>query len=184
MTDPTTRVRVRRARASDVPAILRMQRELCALHVVLDPGRFVVPGNIEEVYRNWLARAAEGTDLLAMVCESPEGGEGLLDDGVSGEGEEQRINDGILAYMIAEVMPAHAEYWSPACVYIHDIYVRPGVRSSGVGAQLADQAAAWARSRSITQLRGLIAMGNTAGQAFFQRLGFRLATVEACKELT
>lgn len=145
----------------DLPAIYAMLRELSRTHRNYDPARYVLPDDVIAVYEPWMRRAMHGTGVLAIVA-----------------GEHP-----ITGYLVAEAFEAQGEYWSAAHVYVHDLYVIPQARASGVAKGLIDHAAAWARQQGIRQLRGIVATGNGQGRRFFARQGFRESAVEITLDL-
>lgn len=152
---------IRRACLDDLPAIYAMLRELSRMHRALDPTRYVLPDDVIAVYEPWMHRAMDGTGVLAIVAgETP-----------------------ILGYLVAEAFEAQGEYWSPAHVYIHDLYVRPEFRESGAAAALVADASKWARTLGISQVRGIVATGNGQGRRFFARQGFRESAIEITLDL-
>lgn len=149
---------IRPAAEPDLPTILRMLAVLTADHTRYDAARFAPPADPRAVYGAWLAESLKPeTDVLAILA--------LIEEKPAG-------------YLIAEAFTADERYWSPPCLYIHDIYADPAFRGAGLGSSLVAHAQAWAAARGLTQLRGLVAQTNPHGNAFFARLGFRPATTE------
>jgi GNAT superfamily N-acetyltransferase len=151
---------IRAAEAGDVEAVLHMQRRLAAAHVEWDAHRFEVSGETEPAYRAWLTKAREGSHkssgVMALVA--------VVDGVVSG-------------YMIAELMPREPKYWATACVYIHDLYLETAARGRGVAEAFLERARGWALEEGVG-MRAMVASSNSAGRAFFERTGFRSASVE------
>jgi len=158
---------VRNATLADLPAILKMLRELSAAHVEYDGARFVPPEDLESVYGPWLARATSGGDLLALVLTADYG----------------EASGRLTGYLVAEHFESQPEYWSGPCVYVHDIYVEPEARATGAAAALLARARAWAGARGVSQLRALVATANARSLAFFARQGFRQCAVEVDLDL-
>jgi ribosomal protein S18 acetylase RimI-like enzyme len=152
---------IRLARDSDLPAIYAMLRELSLMHRNYDPARYVLPDDVIAVYEPWMHRAMHGQGVLAIVAG---------DDPVTG-------------YLVGEAIPAQGEYWSQSHLYIHDLYVQPQHRSSGVARALIAHAAAWATAQGITQVRGIVATDNGHARKFFRGAGFRESATELTLDL-
>jgi GNAT superfamily N-acetyltransferase len=151
----------RAAHPDDLPAIYAMLRELSRTHQNYDPARYVLPDDVIAVYEPWMHRAMHGTGVLAIVA-------GDLP---------------VTGYLVAEAFEAQGEYWSPAHVYIHDLYVLPEFRASGAAQALIAGAANWAKGLGIHQLRGLVATDNGHARRFFARQGFRESAAEITLDL-
>jgi ribosomal protein S18 acetylase RimI-like enzyme len=67
-------------------------------------------------------------------------------------------------------------------VYVQDLVVDPGTRSTGVGRALLVVTARHARSRGATHLRLSVDAANTAAIRFYERLGMRQAGSERIYE--
>ena len=158
---------IRASQLSDLPAILSMVEHLAADHFTYDAERFVLssPDDLPHVYKDWLIRSQSTPDILYLIAE------------------ETTSPIPATGYLIAESFAAQAQYWSPAHVYIHDIYCAAHARHSGLGHALIAHAKHWAKSKNITQIRGLIASENKAASAFFIKKGFRIAAHEMVYDL-
>ena len=71
-----------------------------------------------------------------------------------------------------------AQRWAPPPVYaearevfIDEVYVRPEVRSQGVGTRLVEEVQAWAATLDVDRLRLRMLVANEAGRRFWQRQG-------------
>ncbi|WP_306316982.1 MULTISPECIES: N-acetyltransferase [unclassified Streptomyces] len=63
------------------------------------------------------------------------------------------------------------------CCVIHELWVAPGQRGSGVGRALVDRVRAWARGRGLRPLIVHCSPGNQGGRAFYEALGMRAVSV-------
>jgi L-amino acid N-acyltransferase YncA len=87
-----------------------------------------------------------------------------------------------LGYVLAQAMPADAAYFTDAHVYIHDIYLVPDARGTGLADTLVSRVREWAAARGLRSFRALIASKNPQSLAFFARLGFRQTAIEVSNE--
>ena len=62
--------------------------------------------------------------------------------------------------------------------WLHDIFVEPTVRGSGVGESLLESVKAEAMRLGANKVLLSVALNNIAGQNFFERLGFRTTMLE------
>lgn len=154
---------IRRARRTDIDLILAMQRRIHAQHLAWDAARWTTMTPIEPAYRAWLERLILDThDGLAMVAST--------DDAVAG-------------YLIAEVERESTHHWSPEAVYLHDLFVDPAYRRTGIARALVEQLLQWSGEAHPTlQLRLVTANENEAARSFFARLGFRACVVEMIRD--
>ena len=159
-------LRISHAVESDFPAICEMLKELARQHAAYDAARYVLPSDLIGVYQPWLKRSIDGHDVLAAVATQTESNQ-----------------KGLVGYLVAEAIAAQGEYWSPAHVYIHDLFVLPEGRAMGIGEKLVEFAATWAKSRGLRQLRGLVAAHNGQAERFFKRVGFRPTAAEFTRDL-
>jgi L-amino acid N-acyltransferase YncA len=153
----------RKATIDDIDGIAAMAGELFSAHVGYDARRFFVPDDAGELYRNWFMRPGAAEKLLFLVSE--------------------REDRSLCAYAIAEAYAAEPEFSSPEHVYIHDVYVAPELRHTGLAEQLIEDIAAWVKGRGITQLRAMIALDNARSLAFFTKRGFRATVTEVTRDL-
>ncbi len=155
--------------AFQTEAVLRMQRELMDMHTAVDSERFCVADGcmeeLREVYRQAVRNAmpdAESRRLrvwLAMV-----GGQAA-------------------GYALAEAYEADLLTWSPANVYVHEIFAYPQFRNLRIGGKLMDAASAWAAELGITQVRALTMTDNAAARERFGRMGYRPCAVELIRRV-
>lgn len=159
-----TAPRVRKATQNDIDGIAAMATELFAAHAAYDPERFFVPDDAHHVYRAWLTRSGADEKLLVLVAE--------------------RDDRSLGAYAIAEIYPIEPQFSSPEHVYIHDVFVVPELRHTGLAERLIDEIASLATGRGITQLRAMIARDNARSLAFFTKRGFRATVTEVTRDLS
>ncbi|MBI1189271.1 MAG: GNAT family N-acetyltransferase [Tepidisphaera sp.] len=155
--------KIRPATDADRPFVFAMVAQLSQAHEAYDAKRWVAPAAIAEVYDAWFARAAAGDDLAIFIAHPP--------------------GEAALGYLVAEAWPAMPQFWSPACVYVHDIFVNPAARAGGAGEALLNAARAWGRERGLTQVRALVSSHNKAALTYFERRGFRVSAAEITLDL-
>ena len=145
---------IRPAVPDDVPAVLPMVAQICALHEQWDVAKYGFLPDPAERYRNWLT--ARATDVRA----------GKLAGFLIGAVEQE-----IPIYRLKEYG------------FIHDVWVEPDYRHEGVGRQLTMRAIERFRAIGVTQVRLDTAAPNDAGRGLFASCGFRPSVTEMLLEL-
>ncbi|MBX3385718.1 MAG: GNAT family N-acetyltransferase [Phycisphaeraceae bacterium] len=156
-------VTIRPGRAEDVPRILPMVRALTDLHQRHDPERFRVRADVLDRYAAWLpVRAADSERSVLLVAEA--------------EG-------GLVGFLVGTVEPEVPIFWVPECGWIHDVWVEPGHRGSGLAAALVESACARFAAMGQKQVRLHTGAFNDRARALFTQCGFRPCVVEMLRAL-
>jgi GNAT superfamily N-acetyltransferase len=154
---------IRRAVASDLPALGRMGAGLMRTHFSFDPLRFMDPGSDPEAGYAWfLGTQIHEDDVAIFVAE--------LDGAVAG-------------YLYAGLEPQSWKELREAAGFIHDLVVIESARRTGIGGKLMDAGLAWLKSRGAPRAMLWTAHPNQEAQQLFARLGFRRTMVEMTREL-
>lgn len=153
---------VRDAQMADLPSIITMAMVLGQEHVAYDRTRFLAidRATLSDAYQGWMLRTHQPGDMRCLVAQRS------ADD------------PALCGYAIAEHYIAQPEFWTGACVYIHDIYCTPETQGMGLGKRFVSTIEAWAKTRGVSQMRCLIAEANHPSQAFFGGRGFRVSARE------
>jgi len=149
-------VTVRRATKADAPAIAKFAVALFELHVEWDNTRFTQIATAEGAARYYGERS-EAEYAAVFVAEDAKGLVGF-------------------AYM--EYEPVLYAELATKVAWLHDIFVEPTVRGSGVGESLLESVKAEAMRLGANKVLLSVALNNIAGQNFFERLGFRTTMLE------
>lgn len=152
---------VRRATLDDVRAIIALQQRIYAEHVAYDPRRWAIRDAAPDVvYAEWLREL-------------------LTDHGSKGLVLVATTDDAVVGYLLSEIKPESSREWSPACVYVQDVYVVPEARRSGHARALMHECLTWAKqTRPDLSVRLLTAGPNESGRAFFASMGFLACAIE------
>lgn len=164
---PRDAASIRLARNTDGAEVFAMAAALSGTHERYDPARWVAPTPIQDVYASWFARSAAGDGLAIFVAEA-----------LPAPGQPSGHAPSLSGYLVAEAWSAQPHFWTPECVYIHDIFVHPVARAGGTGEALFRAAVAWGHARGLKQLRALVSSHNAAALGFFERRGFRVTATE------
>ena len=148
---------IRDATVDDVPAVLPLVQRLCDLHRQWDTERFDFKPDLADRYRRWLGARCADAGAVFLVADA--GGR-------------------VVAYLVGTTEDEVPIYWTPACGYIHDIWVEPDYRNEGLARQLVTLAVVRFNAKGLKQVRLITAAGNDIGRAMFERAGFRVATIE------
>ena len=145
-----------RAAADDLPAVVELCMLVEAQHEAYWPLRWQRRPGLAEGYLRWLSHRVSEPRMLIQVAKDP----ALPDHTVVGT---------ILATIEKEVpIYAYSEY-----AYVQDMAVLPSHRRRGIAQRLLADAADWATSHGLNQLRIMVAQQNHAARKLFQNSGFR-----------
>ena len=150
-------INLRPAAKPDEAVLGRLGAALMRQHHASDPRRFILTERPEAGYGRFLVSQLANPDSLVLVAE---------------------VSDEIVGYVFADIEPTSWRDLRGPCGFIHDVYVREGMRRQGTGAELVQAAIAWVRSRGMSQVVLWSKSGNEAAQRLFARLGFRDTMVE------
>jgi ribosomal protein S18 acetylase RimI-like enzyme len=143
-------VRVRSAKASDLPAVVDHWLAITRHHAPLDPLFTLRPGARAEV-RGIAGAILRDPDSAVFVAEG---------------------RAGVCGLVIVRIDRAPPILEETRRAEITDLGVSPDVRRRGVGRALAAAALAWARERGVARAEVRVVVGNQEGRAFWTGLGF------------
>lgn len=161
----TDRAIVRPATPADVPGVLPMVRELCALHRSWDFARFSIRDDAEGMYAEWLPKRANDPRSVFLVAERAIEGRAALCGFIIGTTEQN-----LRIYTLSEF------------AYLHDLWVDPAARGLGIGGRLIDEAVSRFTAMGISQIRGETALANEHARAMLMRHGFRIGTIDVVRD--
>jgi GNAT superfamily N-acetyltransferase len=139
---------IRRARAGDVGAIVRLWREMWDFHAPYDP-RFQATPAADVALASWVELHLEAERSVVLVSES---------DGVV---------EGYLLGMILENFPG-----LPAQFYGRVSEIAVHRRRAGVGTALLDAAHDWFRAHGVPYVEVDVAVKNPVAGAFWRKRGY------------
>jgi ribosomal protein S18 acetylase RimI-like enzyme len=140
---------IRPARAADVPAIVRLWREMWDFHVPYDP-RFRATPLADEAMARWIEMNLESERAAVFVAEDPPEPPG-----------------GYCLALILESFPG-----LPAQFYGRISEIAVHRRREGLGTQLLAAAHAWLRSRGVPYVEVDVAVRNPVARAFWRKQGY------------
>jgi ribosomal protein S18 acetylase RimI-like enzyme len=156
---------IRHATQDDCPALGRLGSMLMQVHHDLDRRRFIRPGeNAEACYALFLSNELNDGDAVILVAER---------------------DSTLVAYIYASVEPQLQ--WQDArdrAAFVHDVFVDPQNRRSGIATALTRAALDWFVQRGVPRVTLWTSSSNDAAQTVFASLGFRKTMVEMTRELT
>lgn len=161
-------ITIRRAEERDVPALGRLGADLMRTHYAFDGRRFLAPGDhAESGYARFLGTQLQATDTLLMVAEqaTPDG---------SAE---------IVGYVYAGIEPLSWKELRDEAGFVHDLFVTPAARHTGVGQRLLDSAIEWLREQGVPRVMLWTATPNDSARRLFEGRGFKATMVEMTLEL-
>lgn len=140
---------VRRARAGDAGAIVRLWREMWDFHAPYD-SRFQAGPETDIAMTSWVNLHLESDRSIVLVAEGSEG-----------------PPEGYLLGMILQNFPG-----LPAPFYGRVSEIAVHRRREGVGTALLDAAHSWFRSQGVSYVEVDVAVKNPAADAFWRKRGY------------
>lgn len=143
---------IRSGTEEDLPAMLRLWREMMDLHARVEPRFRPLPlPSGEQAWEKHLRESVWGDkDWRVFVAEA--------------EGE---LIGQIMGVVRDQVPVFEPERYG----YVTDIVVDPAARGSGVGQALFEALKAWFRERGVSHLELQVAYNNPVSQAFWRAMG-------------
>ena len=140
-----------------------MVQSVCDYHQALDPAKFGFLPDVTARYASWLPRRATDPNsvlLLAQVGDTPAG------------------------FFVGEVLDEIPIYCLKRYGFIHDLWVEPQFRRSGIGRALVADAIRRFTAMGVSQIRGDTAEANSAARTMLTTLGFVTSTREVLLSLS
>jgi len=161
---------IRPATVADVPGVLPMVAEICALHERWDAAKYGFRENPAAMYRQWLAARATDPRSVFLVAEQAE----------TLTPQAPPLLGGFLVCTVEREIPIYRldEY-----AFIHDLWVDPAYRNEGVGRQLVMVAIERFTEMGVQQIRLDTAAPNDVARNLFTMCGFRPSAQEMLLEL-
>jgi ribosomal protein S18 acetylase RimI-like enzyme len=156
---------IRPATVSDVTFVLPMVAKICDLHESWDEAKYGFLPNPQRSYEGWLKKMVVSDRAVFLVAEASEPSTNLA---------------GFLVATIEKEIPIYRlkEY-----AFIHDLWVEPEYRRTGVAKQMVLQAIELFKQKGVQQIRLDTAAINKAARRLFSECGFRVSTIEMLTEL-
>jgi GNAT superfamily N-acetyltransferase len=152
-------VTVRKATKDDAGAITKFAVALFELHTEWDAKRFTQIATIEGAERFYGDRAENGWVLVASSAGK------------------------VIGFAYFEYEPMLYAELATNVVWLHDIYVEPVARGSGVGRALIAAVKEEAIRLGANKVLLSVAVGNEHGRQLFERSGFRTTMLEMMLEI-
>ena len=161
-------MQIRPATPEDVPSVLPMVAQICALHESWDSAKYGFLPNPAEMYRRWLPTRATDPRSVFLIAERPP------------------VNDDpplLVGFLVATLEIEIPIYRLKEFGFIHDVWVDPNYRHEGLARQMVMLAIEQFRRIGITQIRLDTAKANDSARTLFANCGFRVSTMEMICEM-
>lgn len=155
---------IRRATQLDIPAVLPMVSKICALHETWDAAKYGFLPNPAQRYEGWLGKLVNSDRTVFLVAED-------------------QTNAQLAGFLVATIEREIPIYRLKEFAFIHDLWVEPEYRRSGVARQLVMQTIEQFQKMGVEQIRLDTAAKNDAARKLFSECGFRPSVVEMLIEL-
>jgi|GEM_PF-524066 len=153
---------VRAAEPRDLEAAAQLAGKLVYFHQALDPERYMKMERVEAGYRQWFEKElARPKQVVLLVAE---------------RGTE------IVGYAYGRLEDADWNLLLAAHGALHDLWVEPDARRSGVASRLVTTMCAELKALGAPRVLLHTAWQNADAHAFFARLGFRRTMLEMTRE--
>ncbi len=160
---------IRHSTLSDLPSLLPMIAETCALHQSWDEAKYGSVPHPEQLYLDWLPRLLQNQRNLCLVAEVQE--------------SSAQAAQKLVALLIATVEREIPIYSLKEFGFIQDLWVEPEYRHLGIARQMVQQAIAHFTQMGIKQMRLDTANPNEVARKLFTSIGFRPSRLEMLLEL-
>ncbi|MGH7131840.1 MAG: GNAT family N-acetyltransferase [Phycisphaerales bacterium] len=144
------------------------------MHQQLDPQRYDMLPDVVERYRRWLPLRAEDPRSVFLVAETPISGSGSSAD---------KTAPAIVGFLIATIEANIPIYHRKEFGFIHDVWVEPTHRRTGLARQLVEEALRRFRAIGVDQVRLETAALNDGARKLFAVCGFRIGTIDMLRQL-
>ena len=141
---------IRPAARRDLPAIVRLWREMWDLHVPLDD-RFAPGPEADLVMRDYVDGHLDSDRSRVMVAE-----------------EEGRV----LGYALGTILVNPAVVVHPEFGYVSDVAVTASTRRRGIGSRLLEALHDWFRAKGLRSAEVQVSVRNREARAFWRRKGY------------
>lgn len=158
---------VRSATVLDVPAVLPMVAKICALHEAWDSAKYGFLPEPAKRYAHWLTAQVKNDRSVFLVAD-PQPSEKSAD---------------LAGFLIATTETEIPIYRLQTYGFIHDLWVEPNYRQTGIARKMVEQAIATFTQMGIPQIRLDVATPNETARHLFESCGFRVSTLEMLTEL-
>jgi ribosomal protein S18 acetylase RimI-like enzyme len=156
------RMQIRAATAQDIPAVLPMVTQTCALHEQWDPAKYGFLPNPAQRYERFLINRVKDPRAVFLVADA---------------------EPGVAAFLIARVEQEIPIYNISEYAFIHDVWVEPQFRHEGIARQLVMLSIERFKQMGVRQIRLDTAAANDAARSLFSSCGFRVSIIEMLIEL-
>jgi GNAT superfamily N-acetyltransferase len=156
-------VTIRRAVATDLPALGALGALLMRTHYAFDADRFLAPGDDPERGYEWFLQSQlHRDDVVIFVAER---------------------DAAIVGYVYAGLEPLSWKELRGPAGFIHDIVVTHDLRRGGIARLLLNAALIWLREKGAPRAMLWTADQNVGAQQLFEAIGFRRTMIEMTLEL-
>ena len=157
----TDRFQIRPAEAGDVAEVAALAAKLVALHHDFDAARFFLPERVAEGYAWWFGQELGRPEVLLLVAV---------------------VGGRIAGYAYGRLEARDWNQLLDASGALHDLWVEPEARGSGVAKALVDAIVTGLVAKGAPRVVLHAAEANRSAQALFASLGFRRTMVEMTRE--
>jgi ribosomal protein S18 acetylase RimI-like enzyme len=152
---------IRPARAADLPALGQLAGALVRFHHALNPRRYMLVPGVEAGYARWFESELGNTSAVILTASN---------------------HDALVGYAYGRVEDRDWNALLDRHGALHDIFVDPSARRSGVGRKLLAAVLRALHDKGAPRVLLHTAVENSEAQALFTAFGFRTTMLELTRE--
>lgn len=166
-------IHIRQANALDLPEVARLAASLVRLHHSLDASRFLLEEPVEDGYAWFFGKEIARKESVIFVAERRPN---------ETDEPDETTNPAIVGYAWGRLEPRDWMELRDACGRLHEVYVDPSIRRSGIGRRLLQETLSWLEANGAPRIVLTSAWQNASAHRFFESLGFRPTMIEMTRD--
>ena len=156
------KVKIRKAKTRDIPAVVEMAQEMWDMHVSMCPSFLRHTADAQKLMKNYCRRIINGKKSFILLAE---------------------VNRKIAGYLLAKEKAIPAVYKNHITGYVNDLYVKKQYRKKGIGKKLMKEAEKLLKKYKYSFYSLKVNTQNRGTHTFYKSLGMIDLNTEMVKKL-